>query len=104
MEVLSDFSLTSVSGRDHWTPWTDFARSGQKATPAVRMAGMSTPSEALKPVGSGMNMSLKNSKLVAKISDQGTPILLVFPQMATGLNAVTSSFTRLGPPIEAQSR
>lgn len=69
---------------DHWTPWTDRARSGQKPAPAVKMAGMSAPSEALKPVGGGMNMPLKNAKMVPTINDQGVPTLLVFPQMATG--------------------
>lgn len=69
---------------DHWTPWTDLARTGQAAAPAMKLAGVSAPSEAIKPVGSGMNISLKDAKLVPMVSDQGSPILLVFPQMATG--------------------
>jgi len=70
---------------DHWTPWTDLARTGQTAAAAaVRLAGMSAPSEAIKPVGGGMNIALKNAKLVPMISDRGTPILLVFPEMAFG--------------------
>jgi hypothetical protein len=70
---------------DHWTPWTDFARTGQQPAPAVKMAGMSAPSEGLKrPVGGGMSMSLKNAKLVPMISERGVPTLLVFPQMASG--------------------
>lgn len=69
---------------DHWTPWTDLARTGQTATRAVKMAGMSAPSEAIKPVGGGMNMPLANAKLVATVSDRGIPTLLVYPQMATG--------------------
>ena len=69
---------------DHWTPWTDLARAGQRATTAVKLAGVSAPSEAIKPVGGGMNIPLKNAKLVPMVSDQGTPILLVFPQMASG--------------------
>jgi len=69
---------------DHWTPWTDLARSGQKAVAAPRMAGMSAASEAVRPVGSGMSMPMKNARLVPMINDQGTPIVLVFPQMATG--------------------
>jgi hypothetical protein len=49
------------------------------------MAGMSAPSEALKrPVGGGMNMSLKNARLVPVMNDRGVPTLLVFPQMASG--------------------
>jgi len=45
---------------------------------------MSAPSEAVRPVGGGMSMSLKNAKLVADIGDQGTPVLRVYPGMATG--------------------
>jgi hypothetical protein len=69
---------------DHWTPWTDLARTGQVAAHGVKLAGVSAPSEAIKPVGGGMNISLKDAKLVPMVSDQGTPLLLVFPQMATG--------------------
>lgn len=69
---------------DHWTPWTDFARTGQKSKPAVKMAGMSSPSEAIKPVGSGMSMSMKNAKQVAMVDDQGKSVVLFFPDMATG--------------------
>jgi hypothetical protein len=69
---------------DHWTPWTDSARTGQVAAHGVKLAGVSAPSEAIKPVGAGMNMSLKDAKLVPMVSDQGTPLLLVFPQIATG--------------------
>ncbi|MGD0160860.1 MAG: hypothetical protein ABSB39_00210 [Candidatus Sulfotelmatobacter sp.] len=70
---------------DHWTPWTDLARTGQTAAAAaMKLAGVSAPSEAIKPVGSRMNMSLKDAKLVPMVNDQGTPVLLVYPQMATG--------------------
>jgi hypothetical protein len=69
---------------EHWTPWTDLARSGQAAKPAVKLAGVSAPSEAITPVGGRMSIALKNAKLVAMVGDQGTPILLVFPQMAAG--------------------
>ena len=70
---------------DHWTPWTDFARTGQTAAmAAMKLAGVSAPSEAIKPVGSRMNMSLKDAKLVPMVNDQGTPVLLVYPQMAAG--------------------
>jgi len=70
---------------DHWTPWTDLARTGQAhAMAAPKLAGMSAPSEALRPVGGGMSMSLKNAKLVADIGDQGTPVLRVYPDMAMG--------------------
>ncbi|MGC2215537.1 MAG: hypothetical protein WA400_19490 [Silvibacterium sp.] len=69
---------------DHWTPWTDLVRSGHAAAPAVKLAGVSTPSEAVKPVGGGMSIPLKNAKLVPMISDRGTPVLLVYPLMASG--------------------
>jgi hypothetical protein len=72
---------------DHWTPWTDDARSGQRAAtmPAgVKLAGMSAPSEAVRPVNGGMNMALKNARLVAHMNDRGKPALLVFPDMAQG--------------------
>ncbi|MFZ0799842.1 MAG: hypothetical protein WAM98_18805 [Terriglobales bacterium] len=74
----------SLEVKDHWTPWTDLVRSGQAAAPAEKLAGLSAPSEAIKPVGGGMNIALKNAKLVPMISDRGTPILLVFPEMASG--------------------
>jgi hypothetical protein len=70
---------------DHWTPWTDFARAGQKATPTLRPSGVSAASEALmQPVGTRMNIALKNARLVPQINDQGTPTVLVFPQIAQG--------------------
>jgi hypothetical protein len=69
---------------DNWTPWTDLVRTGQAAKPAVKLAGMSAASEGVKPVGGGMNVSLKNAKRMEMIGDNGTPILLVFPDMASG--------------------
>lgn len=69
---------------DHWTPWTDLVRSGQAAAPAEKLAGVSAPSEALRPVGGGMNMTLNNAKRLEMIGDRGAPIVLVFPEMASG--------------------
>jgi len=69
---------------DHWTPWTDLVRSGQARLPATKLAGQSAPSEAVKPVGSRMNLSLKDATLVANINERGKPVLLVFPKMASG--------------------
>jgi hypothetical protein len=72
---------------DHWTPWTDLARTVQEIQAAKmnrRLAGSSATSEAMRPVGGSMNMSLKNARLEAKINAQGTPVVLVFPQMASG--------------------
>jgi hypothetical protein len=80
----SGSGLASLKVVDHWTPWTDLVRTGQEAAPAVKVAGVSGPSEAIKPVGSGMNISLKNAKRLEMIGDRGTPILLVFPEMASG--------------------
>ncbi|MGB8917021.1 MAG: hypothetical protein WCC89_09185 [Candidatus Sulfotelmatobacter sp.] len=81
----SEGTPASLQVIDHWTPWTDFARTGQAAAAAaMKLAGVSAPSEAIKPVGSRMNMSLKDAKLVPMVNDQGTPVLLVYPQMATG--------------------
>jgi hypothetical protein len=45
---------------------------------------MSMPSEAVKPVGGGMSMSFQGATLVANINAQGTPVTLVYPNMATG--------------------
>jgi hypothetical protein len=70
---------------DHWTPWTDFARAGQKQQLTAKLAGVSAPSQALqRPVNGGMSMALKDAKLVATVNDQGTPTVLVFPKMASG--------------------
>ena len=46
---------------EHWTPWTDFARTGQAAKLVDKLAGMSAPSEGLRPVNGGMNVSLENA-------------------------------------------
>ncbi|HUA93336.1 MAG TPA: hypothetical protein VL991_12260 [Terracidiphilus sp.] len=81
----SNGSAGTLQVVDHWTPWTDIARSGQQALPAGKLAGISAPSNALKPVGGGMAMSLKNAKLVPMTNDRGVPVLLVYPQMPTGL-------------------
>jgi hypothetical protein len=69
---------------DHWTPWTDLTRSGQRAVAAGKMAGMSAPSEAIRPVGGGMSMPLQGAKWVTNTSEQGTSVRLAYPQMASG--------------------
>ena len=73
---------------DHWTPWTDLARTGQKqALPPGKVAGMSAPSEGIRrPVNSGMNMSLDNAttKLAPAVKGRGVPTVQVFPAMASG--------------------
>ncbi|WP_158942946.1 hypothetical protein [Granulicella sp. S190] len=69
---------------DHWTPWVDLVRSGQAKKPAMKISGVSAPSEALKPVGGGMNMSLKKAARVTNVNERGEKVVLVFPKMATG--------------------
>jgi hypothetical protein len=70
---------------DHWTPWTDFARTGQKPEPSMLPSGVSLPSEALmQPAGGGINLALKNARLEAMINERGKPTVLVFPEMAKG--------------------
>lgn len=73
-------SLTVV---DHWTPWTDDARAGAaNAQPAIKLAGDSLESEEVRPVGAGMPMPMANSRLEARIDNQGKPVLLVWPQLS----------------------
>jgi hypothetical protein len=81
----SDGAAAQLQVIDHWTPWTDLARAGQQGLPAGKLAGISAPSDALKPVGGGMAMSLKNAKLVPMTNDRGVPTLLVYPQMPAGV-------------------
>ena len=69
---------------DHWTPWTDLARTGQAVVSEARLSGLNEATDALQPVGGGMTMPLKNARLETKVNDQGQPVLLVFPQMASG--------------------
>jgi hypothetical protein len=70
---------------DHWTPWTDLARAGQKTAATMRPSGVSAASEALmQPVVGETNAVLKNARLVPEINDRGKPTVLVFPQMAQG--------------------
>jgi hypothetical protein len=69
---------------DHWTAWTDFARTGQKPASTLQPSDVSLPSEALMPVNARVNVALKNARLVATINDQGRPTVLVFPQIAQG--------------------
>jgi hypothetical protein len=69
---------------DHWTPWTDFARTGQTPKLVNKVAGVNAASEALKPVNAGMSVSLKNARVVAHVNELGKPVMLVFPDMASG--------------------
>jgi hypothetical protein len=73
---------------DHWTPWTDLARTGQRqALLPAKMAGVSAPSEGIRrPVNGGMNMSLENAtiQLAPSVRGRGVPMVQVFPAMASG--------------------
>ena len=77
-------SPASLRVVDHWTPWTDFERTGHAPKLQNKLAGVSAPSEAAKPVGGSMSISLKNAREVRKVNEHGVETLLVFPDMATG--------------------
>jgi hypothetical protein len=78
-------AAASLKVVDHWTPWTDLVRAGQMRAPAAKLAGQSLPSEALRPVGAGMKMSLDKATFKAGLNERGAPVLRVYPQaMATG--------------------
>ena len=82
----ADGRTASLTVVDHWTPWTDLARTGQAPAPMEKMSGMSAPSEALKvPSGSrAMSMAMANARLVATFNSRGAPTLLVYPEMDQG--------------------
>ena len=71
---------------DHWTPWTDLARTGQaRAMAAPKLAGVSAPTEAARrPVGGGTGMSLTDGQVVTGVDEQGARFMRVIPNMATG--------------------
>src|SRR5215467_16329305 len=60
-------SAATLKVVDHWTPWTDFARIGQKPPPTMLPSGVNAPSEALMQAAAaaGMNGALKNARLEA---------------------------------------
>jgi hypothetical protein len=76
-------TAASLKVIDHWTPWTDAARSGgADAATTAKLAGMSMESEALKPVGAGMSVSMANARVEATKNKQGKPVLLVWPELS----------------------
>ncbi|HEY4186240.1 MAG TPA: hypothetical protein VGP07_14280 [Polyangia bacterium] len=77
-------AAASLKVVDHWTPWTDLVRASQQKMAAMKRAGMSAPSEAVKPVGASMHMSIAHAKMTAQLNDRGVPVVLVYPQMANG--------------------
>ncbi len=80
----SGSTAASLKVVDWWTPWTDDQRTGQTPLATPKLAGESAPSEAVKPVGAGMSMPMSNARLVANMNAQGQPVVLAYPQMATG--------------------
>lgn len=73
---------------DQWSPWSDTQRTGQSvpkyAQAAPKMAGESSPSEAVKPVGGGMSMPLADARVEAAMTAQGQVVSRVYPTMAQG--------------------
>ena len=79
--------LTVVSW---WTPYSDAGRtglnpqlSGPPVKQATKLAGMSAPTEAVRPVGAGMDVSLVNAKVVNNINNLGKAVQLVYPALPT---------------------
>jgi hypothetical protein len=74
----------SLAVVDHWTPWLDLVRSGEQKMPAMKVAGESAPTEAMRPVNSGMNMSLAGARRVTLTGADGEKFVQVFPDIAKG--------------------
>src|SRR6202034_3559596 len=71
-----------------FTPYSDTARSpggypGPTSTAATKPAGISAPSEAVRPVNAAMNPSMKHARVVKTKNAQGKTVRLVYPQIAT---------------------
>jgi hypothetical protein len=92
----SENTAATLKVVDHWTPWTDFARTGQTAPSAMQPSGVSAPPAALQPVGGGIYIALKNARLQETLSDQYQPTVPVSPQMARGAWA-DQDFGNAGP-------
>jgi len=81
----SGSTLGSLAVVDHWTPWLDLVRSGQQKLPADKLAGISAPTEDLRPVNAGMNVStLKNARAEISVDANNHASVNVFPNMASG--------------------
>ena len=70
------------------TPYSDTARSpggypGPTSPAATKPAGISAPSEAVRPVNAAMAPSMKHARIVKTKNAQGKAVQLVFPQIAT---------------------
>jgi hypothetical protein len=71
-----------------WTPFSDTTRSpggypGPTSPAATKPAGISAPSEAVRPVNAAMAPSMKNARVVTTKNKQGKAVQLVYPQVAT---------------------
>ena len=69
---------------DHWTPWTDLARAGGEQLDEMKLSGVHAPTEALRPVNSGMSMSMTNARVTRAVNGRGVVTTLVYPDMAQG--------------------
>ncbi|AXC15480.1 putative autotransporter protein [Acidisarcina polymorpha] len=73
---------------DHWTPWTDLARSSGQPAPQGKLAGVSAPSEPMmamnRPVGASMNMSFKGAVTKSAVDAKGNLVVRVYPKIPTG--------------------
>jgi hypothetical protein len=71
-----------------FTPYCDTARSpggypGPTSSTAIKPAGISAPSEAVRPVNAAMAPSMKHARVVKTKNAQGKTVQLVYPQIAT---------------------
>jgi hypothetical protein len=71
-----------------WSPYSDTARSpggypGPTSPAAIKPAGISAPSEAVRPVNAAMAPSMKNARVVTTKNKQGKAVRLVYPRIAT---------------------
>jgi hypothetical protein len=81
----SGVTPASLAVIDHWTPWLDLVRSGQQKLPIDKLAGISAPTEALRPVNAGMDMSaFKGAKAEVSVDANNHASVNVFPNMASG--------------------
>jgi len=71
-----------------FTPYSDAARSpggypGPTAPAATKPAGISAPSEAVRPVNAAMNPSMKHARVVKTKTAKGKAVQLFYPRIAT---------------------
>jgi len=71
-----------------FTPYSDVARSpggypGPTSPAATKPAGVSAPSEAIRPVNAAMAPSMKHARVVKAKNAQGQTVHLVYPRIAT---------------------